>query len=273
MSFSELLREVDPERSLPFENRLYANICGSTNEIGKRIGAAGARELENENSEAFLWRSTHPWLIVALEQAEGRGRLGNRWQSPRGGIYVSIVVPAFPTRHVHNLPQLAGVGLCKGVEAVSGRRCTLKWPNDLQIGAKKVGGILIEVVARNSEIGYAVIGFGVNFLSAPRDIPYPTTAIAEEARSELQYSVALRTLVSALCQELDRCNDSGYAMRSYASCSAHRVGETMTCRMMNGSVTGTFLGFDTRGFLRLQVEGSEQVLAATEIVPAAPELT
>ena len=271
MRISEVLRELDPQHSLPFVNRIYASTCGSTNEIGKRIAAASNHGFEGRSSGIDHWTSARPWLIVALEQSRGKGRLGNRWQSPIGGIYVTIVLPAFPTCDLHNLPLLAGVGLCKGIEIVSGQTCRLKWPNDLQIRGKKVGGILIESSARKPGVGYAVIGFGVNFQSPPEDVPYPATAILEEAEGRPQYASTVRTLVSALSRELDHWNDSSYATKVFSQFTAHRVGESMTCRMRGGSVTGTFLGFDPGGFLRLKVDGSEQVLAATEIVPATPE--
>jgi len=271
MRISEVLREFDPQRSLPFENRIYVSICGSTNEIGKRIAAASNPGLEGRSSEILHWNSAHPWLVVALEQSRGKGRLGHRWQSPPGGIYVTIVLPIFPTGDLHNLPQLAGVGLCKGIEIVVKQKCRLKWPNDLQIRGQKVGGILIEVSARRPGVGYAVIGFGVNFQSAPAGLPYPATAILEEAEGRPQYAPTVHKLVSALCRELDHWNDSIYATRAFSQYTAHRVGDSMTCRMRSGSVTGTFLGFDPRGFLRLKADGSEHVLAATEIIPSTPE--
>jgi BirA family biotin operon repressor/biotin-[acetyl-CoA-carboxylase] ligase len=93
-------------------------------------------------------------VVVADFQTDGRGRLGRRWQAPPGSaLLASIVVPAGPL-----------TSLAAGVAAAEacGPRVRLKWPNDLLLGGRKLGGILVE--ARGER---AVVGIGINLAWAP----------------------------------------------------------------------------------------------------------
>ncbi len=111
--------------------------------------------------------STNDWLskyyldiddtIIAFEQTNGRGRRGNIWESKRGGFYMSTV-----SSNHKLLPIVVAVSLAKVLtKKVVG--LSLKWPNDLILDGKKVGGILCE----NFD-SYSVVGIGINLLNEPR---------------------------------------------------------------------------------------------------------
>src|SRR5690606_18635680 len=108
-------------------------------------------------------------VIVADAQTAGRGRAGRRWWSPPGaGLYVSIVLR--PPREVVPLLTLAaGVAAAEGVEAATSLGVAVKWPNDLYVAGRKLGGILTE---SRGGLSCVIVGAGINVLPAayPADL-------------------------------------------------------------------------------------------------------
>lgn len=132
-------------------------------EVGSTNAALRARA-EAGGAEAAL---------LARRQTAGRGQFGRDWEAPHGNLSLSVLlrppVAALPGRHPGHWALLCGVALA---EAVAGfhppGRLGLKWPNDLLLDGRKLGGILIE-----AGDGWLVAGFGVNLRSAPPLSPLP----------------------------------------------------------------------------------------------------
>ncbi|TLM76530.1 MAG: biotin--[acetyl-CoA-carboxylase] ligase [Actinobacteria bacterium] len=128
---------------------------GSTNDDAKELARGGAGEGA---------------VVVAAEQTGGRGRFDRAWHSPAGGAYVSaVVVPPVSPSEVGPLPLVAAVGVAQGL-SVLGVDATLKWPNDLYVGDRKLAGILVELSADSDRVLWVVVGFGLN-VNRPVDAP------------------------------------------------------------------------------------------------------
>jgi BirA family biotin operon repressor/biotin-[acetyl-CoA-carboxylase] ligase len=100
-------------------------------------------------------------VIIVGEQTAGRGRLKRAWLSPPGNIALSIIL--YPD--ITSLPYLimiAALAVAKAVEGVAGVKAQIKWPNDILIDGKKVGGILIENEVKGDSVAYSIIGIGIN---------------------------------------------------------------------------------------------------------------
>ncbi len=202
--------------------------------------------------------------IVAWRQDRGRGRLGASWASPAGrGIYASMV-RRLPGDRLLAVPLLVGVGLATALGRATGLDCRLKWPNDLLAAGRKLGGVLIETVTRTvGEEAAVVIGFGINLGHDRAALPGPTaTSVALEIGATPTLAPLLSVLVAAIDGELRHLGEEGYAGARFAELMVHRLGDHLTCRLAEETVTGELLGFDLRGFLRLRVEGRERRLAA-----------
>lgn len=102
------------------------------------------------------------FVLVADTQTGGRGRKGDRWFSPSGsGLYLSLLLrPRFPA--IMPLPLALGLAAAQAVEAVSDVRAELKWPNDLTVDDRKLGGILAESQVQDGVVLYVVAGIGIN---------------------------------------------------------------------------------------------------------------
>jgi len=107
----------------------------------------------------------HGTVVIAEEQTQGRGRLGRPWVSPPGNIYMSILL-----RDIADAPQLTRLvpaACASALSALTGVSVGIKWPNDLMINERKLGGILIETRAGSGGVRYAVVGIGINVNAAP----------------------------------------------------------------------------------------------------------
>ena len=136
-------------------------------------------------------------VINAGEQTEGRGRMKRLWLSPRGNIALSVIL--YPD--ISSLPYLimiASLAVAHSIEAVTGLKTQIKWPNDILIGGRKVCGILIENEVKGGR-AYAIIGIGINVNLRPSDtdsIPDTATSLKDELdRNVLRADVVRRLLV------------------------------------------------------------------------------
>lgn len=259
MEFRHFLDDVLRCAHGTVENLVVLCQVGSTNGLARRIA---------DDSLADCGRLL-PVLVVAFEQRAGRGRRGRRWVSPPGaGIYATYILPLPEGRGLATLPLLAGVGLCRALNRhLEARRCRLKWPNDLLVGGRKIGGLLIELLTPNGEPGAALVGFGVNHAEAEAEPPARgATSLGRESRRPPRLAALLWDLVAGLTAELAHFGDEGYATAEYAGLSAHRAGDRLRCRLGGEVVEGTFRGFDSRGFLRLACGGRERLLSAGELL-------
>jgi BirA family biotin operon repressor/biotin-[acetyl-CoA-carboxylase] ligase len=128
----------------------YFTELGSTQEL--------AIYMAENNSEAV-----NGTAILAEQQDKGRGRLKNRWISPDGGIWLSIIVkPLMPANKSPLLGFAAALAVCETIAQLTSLESKVKWPNDILINQKKVCGILLDVATKGDRVEYAVIGIGIN---------------------------------------------------------------------------------------------------------------
>ena len=140
-------------------------------------------------------------VVVAEKQTAGRGRYSRTWVSPEGNLLLSIVLrPSLYS--LRYLSILAGLASARAVSTVTGLNATIKWPNDVRLAGKKVGGILVENSLQGNEVNYAVVGIGLNVIFDPRahnELAETATGLSVEADK----SVSREDLLRHLLQESD----------------------------------------------------------------------
>ncbi|NLN07570.1 MAG: biotin--[acetyl-CoA-carboxylase] ligase [Firmicutes bacterium] len=152
--------EAVPDLLLPTEiqDGLQTSILGKTIHYERRMESTNkkAREL----AEAGAAEGT---LVVAEEQTTGRGRLGRFWNSPPGGIWLSLLLrPALSTSQITLLTLLAAVAAVEATISACKITPGIKWPNDLLYDNKKLAGILTEISAEADCVHYLIVGIGFN---------------------------------------------------------------------------------------------------------------
>lgn len=127
----------------------YRERVGSTNDLAKELARGGAPE---------------GLLVLADEQTSGKGRLGRSWSTPPGAaLAMSLVLrPEMPPYHAPRITLAAAVAVCEAVRELTGLPAGIKWPNDVQLGGRKLCGILTEMEAEMERVAFVVLGVGVN---------------------------------------------------------------------------------------------------------------
>jgi BirA family biotin operon repressor/biotin-[acetyl-CoA-carboxylase] ligase len=141
--------------------------------------------------------------VVAAEQTGGRGRLGNSFFSPPGGLYASVVLrPRIKPPQAPLIGLAAGLGLAEGVAAAAGVRPVLKWPNDLLLNGRKLSGLLVDLAAGRDGVRYAILGVGINVNLPEEAFPPELRHIATSLLRESARKTPLDEVLSAVCAGL-----------------------------------------------------------------------
>lgn len=211
-----------------------------------------------------------PMLVLTSRQMSGRGRGANQWWAQSGGLTFSLVLPI----SMFSSPQqLALVSLCTGwglstvlQRHVPGKKVSVKWPNDLYLGSRKVCGILSERV----ENEYLVVGIGINvnnsFQSAPAQFQEIATSLFDENQTEL----ALTPFLIELLEELEQSwKHLAVGRTDFLEEWPRRcllTGRTVIHRAGEAETVGYCQGLDETGALILQTEHGPQQLYGGTIV-------
>jgi BirA family biotin operon repressor/biotin-[acetyl-CoA-carboxylase] ligase len=136
-------------------------------------------------------------VVVANEQTAGRGQHGRSWRDRQGrSLLISIILRPSDPAAMSLIPVRTALAIAEAIEP-SAERIAIKWPNDLILDDRKLGGILVEAQTRGNDL-VAIVGIGLNVLDAPR-IPDDPTALTPVALTMLDPGVdRLETLVSIL---------------------------------------------------------------------------
>ncbi len=155
--------------------------------IGQKIHHFDELTSTNITAKELAHDAEDGTIVIAEVQKGGRGRLGREWLSPRGGIWMSVILkPTISLAHASRLTLVAGIAISKAMRKL-GMDARIKWPNDILVNSKKVCGILTEVNAEVELVDYIVVGIGINanvdmdeFSDDVRDVA--TTLLSELGR-------------------------------------------------------------------------------------------
>ena len=141
-------------------------------------------------------------VVIAEEQAAGRGRFQRAWVSPPGNLYISIVLRPSQLA-IQYLGIASSLAVVRAIRKTTGMEPTIKWPNDVRIGGKKVCGVLIENSLRGDRVEYGIVGIGINVALNTDEIE-GLTQIATSLNKASGTKVAREVLLKHLLQEMDR---------------------------------------------------------------------
>lgn len=233
---------------------IYKQCITSTNTVLKGLAA-------NSLPDGFV--------LAAAQQTSGRGRLGRSFTSPEGGLYMSMLVYlGQDIAHAATLTPCAAVAVCRAVARVCGISPDIKWPNDLQLGGRKLCGILTESGSIRGRY-YAVIGLGIN---ANTDCAALPPDVRDTAISLAQYCgapVDISALLAALVEQLDSMIA---AWRVDARCCLPdyrrwciSTGRPVTLILGNERRNAQSLGIDEDYALVVDVNGVEEHITMGEV--------
>ena len=243
-------------------------------EIGRRIvHFFRVESTNNVAAEMAAKGETHGTVVVAEEQTAGRGRLGRNWYSEKtSGIYVSVILrPPLAPAAAPALTLVAGLAAQQALSSVTSLPVDIRWPNDILLGGKKLGGILTEMSAEMDRLHSVVIGIGLNVNH--RAMPAELKDVATSLRIEGGRHYARVPVLVALLKELERyyllllAEGSAAVTQRWAAVSTFAEGKRVKVRTASGEYEATTAGLEASGALRVRRDdGREQSLVSAEIL-------
>ncbi|MEA5572668.1 biotin--[acetyl-CoA-carboxylase] ligase [Calothrix sp. UHCC 0171] len=225
---------------LPFSLHLYETV-NSTNQTLWELLQNGA---------------TSGTVVIATEQTAGRGQWGRQWLSQRGGLYISTAITLnFDVINSYQLTFATAWGITRQLQ-----KCDIpvgiKWPNDLILNQRKLGGILTETKISGNKINRAVIGVGINWSN-----PVPETGINLQSWQKLHQLTGIANLENLATQVL-------LGIESGIECLLEKGVDILLPRYTNlltnignsvyvENLLGTVIGVTSSGCLHVRMENSE----------------
>jgi BirA family biotin operon repressor/biotin-[acetyl-CoA-carboxylase] ligase len=196
----------------------------------------------------------HGTLVVAGAQKGGRGRLGRRWGSPQGGLWMSFVLrPGLAAGLASRITQTAAVGVAGALWEI-GVEARIKWPNDLLAGGNKICGILAESgVGPRGRLDYAILGIGMNANLDPSDLGVmdrEVTTIRYELGRDVDLLPLLRVVLSNLDVALGRIEDFETVLDEWRNLNC-TLGERVRIRRLGETIEGRAIDLTPEGALLL----------------------
>jgi BirA family biotin operon repressor/biotin-[acetyl-CoA-carboxylase] ligase len=254
-----------PDRLTPLEISPLLN----THDLGRSIHALD--EVSSTNEYAFRLATegaAHGEVVIAEHQTQGKGRRGRTWESPRGlNLYFSVILrPELPPQRAPELTLVAAVALAETLRE-AGVEAEIKWPNDLQVDGRKIGGILTEMSADTESVHFVIVGIGVNLNARREEFPPEVARVATsvlETRGErvprALFAAALWTRLEAW---LDRHVDEGFEpVRQAWRALSCTLGTDVLVKTERRELRGVAEDIDETGALMVKTpEGMERVVA------------
>jgi BirA family biotin operon repressor/biotin-[acetyl-CoA-carboxylase] ligase len=228
---------------------VWLDRTGSTNDDARRLAEDGAP----------AWT-----LVAAGHQTAGRGRLGRSWtDAPGKALLVSLVLrPTFPPGTAPLITLAAAAAL---VEAAEVPKLRSKWPNDLVVGERKVGGILAETAISAGALRHVILGIGLNVGMSPEEFPpevrESASSIALPGHGDIGH---LLTAFLARFRPMYEALPQGVVERYRAVCAT--IGRPVRATTVAGdAVEGLAVGVDHRGGLLVETSGSTRTVSFSEV--------
>ena len=181
----------------------------TTTYVGRTVHYLRTVGSTSSELKALAWEGAAAGTVVlADEQTEGRGRSGRTWFSPDGlGVWMSILLQCeLPAERLAPLSVAAAVSVADALRELTGLDVRVKWPNDLLVGGRKLGGLLVESIqTAGKSVLSAVLGIGLNVNLTESDLPAELVGIATSLRSALGHPVPRLDVLRVMLLALERC--------------------------------------------------------------------
>lgn len=226
---------------------LSFDVVDSTNEEAKRLAKAGG---------------AHGAVIWARRQSEGKGRLGRSWVSAEGNLFVSVLLQ--PDKALAELAQLSFVAALAAIHSLqdlvpakSQLRC--KWPNDILLDNKKLGGILLESFQTpECKKPWVVVGIGINVDSFPPRTEFPATCLKETGVELVSAKIILSRFIHHFIECYNLWDVKGFTpIRKSWSGAAWGLEQRLCARLSEGNIEGVCQGIDAVGSLVLKLDNGK----------------
>lgn len=226
---------------------------GSTQDAASRLAERGAPE---------------GTVVVAKAQSAGRGRAGRRWDSPAGGLYMSLVLRPSTSAQPQLLSLVGAFSVVLGIESATGLRPSVRWPNDVLIRGRKVSGVLAEASYAGKALSYVVLGIGLNCNSkapSPEGSKETATTLLEELGRPVEVTNVRERILDEFRLVYTKWVDGADIVKEAGSVVG-TVGKHVVAKTKSGvELSCTALGLESGGGLVVLNQGKKVVLHAEDL--------
>jgi len=235
---------------------------GKTKIIGRDIRVFQQTTSTNDVIEKLARDGVREGVVVYAEsQTKGRGRLGRKWISPaRKGLWFSILLrPDLRPQETTQLTVASATALRRAIFSETNLRVEIKWPNDLLIGGKKVGGILTELSAELDKVRHVVLGIGIDVNLDAAELPAELKRTATSLKIESGEAVSRAKLAVELLRELDAdyrrvCDGKFAAVADEWEEHCATIGKNVAVQTGDRKIRGRAESLDEDGALLVRTE-------------------
>ncbi len=207
-----------------------------------------------------------PFVVATSRQSGGRGRMGRVFESPKGGVYFSLVLRGDKIASSSMVTVSAAWAIATTMERLTGIECSIKWVNDVYIGKKKAVGILTEGIVdmENGGLSDVVIGCGVNLKSRPEDfspeLREKVTSFYPSGKAMIDRATVVAECSKAIVEAQERPFLDEYRKKCFL------LGKKIQVIKMDREIEAEALDIDDQGHLLVKYgDGSREALSSGEV--------
>ena len=214
-------------------------------------------------------------IIIAEKQTSGKGRLDRKWISPKGGIWLSIILhPKFDISVITLFPIASALALSNAIEKTLNIKSELKWPNDITIKGKKVAGMLVDASLESNKIENLILGVGINFNVDIKQIEkilkdtsnfYGVTSLSEQNKT-IKPVLLVQSFLIELEQMYNLLNtgNTRKIIKDWTKKSS-TIGQKVELYTDDGKIIGKAIKIDDDGALVISVNNKNRRITSGDI--------
>jgi BirA family biotin operon repressor/biotin-[acetyl-CoA-carboxylase] ligase len=230
-----------------------------TKYVGKEIHYFDELKSTNEKANKLADNVEEGTVVIAEKQKKGIGRFGREWTSPKGGVYVSVILkPKISPIDAPKITLITGIAVAKVIRKL-GLDAKLKWPNDVLIHGKKVCGILTSISTKEGMIDYIIVGIGINvnidISTFPKELQKGATSLKEEFEKE----VSMEKIIEDMLYEIEinyetfKKGNIAYLLNEWKRLS-NTIGKKVKIKMRTEVIEGEAVALTREGQLVMKLE-------------------
>lgn len=212
-------------------------------------------------------------VIISMVQDAGYGRMNRHWVSPKGGLWLSIILrPDIPPKDAATITLMGACAVVKTLKSILDIDAKIKWPNDVLISGRKVCGILTEMRTMGNDIDFVILGLGINanfhVKEFPEDIRDTTTTLSTECGSDISIEQLLKALISDIDGLYNKIlsGDFKFIIEMWKSAS-DTLGERVRITTLKENIEGIAVDVDETGALVVKTaDGEAKTILAGDCV-------
>jgi BirA family biotin operon repressor/biotin-[acetyl-CoA-carboxylase] ligase len=242
--------------------------------VGVRLVCFDTVDSTNDVAKRFVEEGVCDGLVVLSDsQSAGRGRFDRGWESPRGGLYASLITrPVLSQATLPLMGMMLGCSAASAVHSLSAIDVCLKWPNDIIVGEKKVGGILSEAVIEANQVVAVTLGIGINVNLQLEDYSENLRASITTVMKETGEGSSLEDLAALLLNEVYarirkvETRQTFESVLSEYKSVCNTLGRTVRVEQIDRTFEGTALDIDDYGALIVDTQEGEVIVSTGDVL-------